>query len=83
MKRSALLAAAMCAVRAPGALFMSEVRYAEMTHAIGTGPAPGFKLAASDCAPVSLDDLHGKVLVLAFGLTRCDDMCPAAFRKFM
>ena len=39
-------------------------------------PAPGFTLAGSDGAPLTLARFHGKVVALAFGYSHCGDVCP-------
>lgn len=38
-------------------------------------PAPSFALQ-SDQGPVTLEDLHGKTVLLYFGYTYCPDVCP-------
>ena len=39
-------------------------------------PAPEFKLAGSDGAPVTVARFRGKVVALAFGYSHCADVCP-------
>ena len=39
-------------------------------------PAPEFRLAGSDGAPLTLARFHGKVVALAFGFSHCADVCP-------
>jgi protein SCO1 len=39
-------------------------------------PAPEFKLAGSDGAPLTLARFRGKVVALAFGYSHCADVCP-------
>ena len=39
-------------------------------------PAPEFRLAGSDGAPLTLARFHGKVVALAFGYSHCGDVCP-------
>ena len=39
-------------------------------------PAPDFKLAGSDGAPLMLSRYRGKVVALAFGFSHCADVCP-------
>lgn len=52
---------------------------------LGAGPAPDLTLLDGlTGAPVSLSDLRGKVVALAFLYTSCPDVCPltaAAFRR--
>jgi protein SCO1/2 len=40
------------------------------------GPAPDFTLTSQDGAQLSLSDLRGKVVVVAFIYTSCKDTCP-------
>ena len=40
------------------------------------GPAPDFTLTSQDGAPVSLRDLRGKVVAVAFIFASCTDVCP-------
>lgn len=40
------------------------------------GPAPDFTLTSQRGAPVSLRDLHGKVVAVAFIFASCTDVCP-------
>ena len=39
-------------------------------------PAPEFRLAGSDGAPLTLARFRGKVVALAFGFSHCADVCP-------
>ena len=41
-----------------------------------THPAPEFKLAGSDGAPLTVARFRGKVVALAFGYSHCADVCP-------
>ncbi|MDB5523277.1 MAG: hypothetical protein JWM58_1040 [Rhizobium sp.] len=40
------------------------------------GPAPDFTLTSQDRTPVSLHDLRGKVVAVAFIFASCTDVCP-------
>ncbi|MBY5391369.1 SCO family protein [Rhizobium leguminosarum] len=40
------------------------------------GPAPDFTLTSQDRTPVSLHDLRGKVVAVAFIFASCTDICP-------
>ncbi len=40
------------------------------------GPAPGFTLTSQEQTQLSLDQLAGKVVVVAFIYTWCSDVCP-------
>jgi protein SCO1/2 len=44
-------------------------------------PAPGFALYDADGRMVSLDDFHGKVVVLYFIYASCPDVCPLQSEK--
>ena len=46
------------------------------------GPAPDFRLADQDGQLVSLSDQRGKVVVLTFMYTNCQDVCPLTAAKF-
>jgi protein SCO1/2 len=45
------------------------------------GAAPDFALTGQDGAPVTLADLRGKVLAVAFIYTSCPDVCPLLTTK--
>jgi protein SCO1 len=45
------------------------------------GPAPDFTLTSQDGAPVTLRDLRGKVVAVAFIYTSCPDVCPLLTAK--
>ncbi|MBY3080607.1 MULTISPECIES: SCO family protein [Rhizobium] len=40
------------------------------------GPAPDFTLTSQNLTPVSLHDLRGKVVAVAFIFASCSDICP-------
>lgn len=40
------------------------------------GPAPGFRLTDQHGTPTTLSEFRGRVVVLAFMDTRCDETCP-------
>ena len=42
----------------------------------GQGYGGEFRLSSHDGKPRALSDFRGKVIVLAFGFTRCPDVCP-------
>ena len=44
--------------------------------AVGTAPAPDFRLTDQDGRPFRLSDQKGKEVVLFFGYTHCPDECP-------
>lgn len=44
-------------------------------------PAPGFTLKDADGRAISLDDFHGKVVVLYFIFASCPDVCPLQSEK--
>src|SRR5262245_59902972 len=45
------------------------------------GPAPAFSLTAQDGRRLSLNELHGKVVVVTFIYTSCADACPLLTAK--
>jgi protein SCO1 len=45
------------------------------------GPAPAFTLTAQDGRRLSLNELHGKVVVITFIYTSCADACPLLTAK--
>src|SRR3712207_9258662 len=45
------------------------------------GPAPNFALTSSDGHQVTLRDLRGKVVAVAFIYTSCADVCPLLTEK--
>ena len=45
------------------------------------GPAPDFTLTTQDDEPLSLHDLHGKVVAVTFIFTSCPDTCPLLTHK--
>jgi protein SCO1/2 len=47
------------------------------------GPAPPFTLISQDDKPVSLTDLHGKVVAVTFIYTGCPDICPLLTQKMV
>jgi protein SCO1/2 len=47
------------------------------------GPAPPFTLTSQDNKPVSLADLHGKVVAVTFIYTGCPDICPLLTQKMV
>jgi protein SCO1 len=47
------------------------------------GPAPPFALTSQDGMPVTLADLRGKVVALAFIYTGCPDICPMLTQKMV
>ena len=47
------------------------------------GPAPPFTLTSQDNKPVSLADLHGKVVAVSFIYTGCPDICPMLTQKMV
>jgi protein SCO1 len=47
------------------------------------GPAPPFTLTSQENEPVSLADLRGKVVALAFIYTGCPDICPMLTQKMV
>jgi protein SCO1/2 len=64
---AALVSAAACAAEAPAL----KAGVFTPPH-----PAPEFRLAGSDGAPLTLARFHGKVVALAFGFSHCADVCP-------
>lgn len=46
------------------------------------GAAPRFQLIDQSGAPLSLNSLRGKVVVLTFLYTNCPDICPVTLNKF-
>lgn len=44
-------------------------------------PAPAFTLTSSGDKQVSLNDFHGKVVLLYFGYTFCPDICPTTLAQ--
>ena len=47
------------------------------------GPAPPFTLTSQDNKPVSLADVHGKVVAVSFIYTGCPDICPLLTQKMI
>jgi protein SCO1/2 len=47
------------------------------------GPAPPFTLTSQDSKPVSLGDMHGKVVAVMFIYTGCPDICPLLTQKMV
>jgi protein SCO1 len=47
------------------------------------GPAPNFTLISQERAPVTLDTLRGKVVVVSFIYTACPDICPLLTQKLI
>src|SRR6266446_8920219 len=47
------------------------------------GPAPAFALTSQDGAAVALNDLHGKVVAVAFIFTTCGSTCPLLTAKMV
>jgi protein SCO1/2 len=45
------------------------------------GPAPGFTLTTQEGTPLSLQDLHGKIVALTFIYASCADTCPLLTAK--
>ena len=68
-----LLAAGVCV--AAGAVELPELKAGVFSP---PHPAPEFRLAGSDGAPLTLARFHGKVVALAFGYSHCADVCPVA-----
>ena len=66
-----LLAAGVCL--AAGAVESPELKAGVFSP---PHPAPEFRLAGSDGAPLTLARFHGKVVALAFGYSHCADVCP-------
>jgi protein SCO1/2 len=63
--------------RAPGLAHKTE----EGTRLSKIGPAPEFTLTAQDGRQLSLNELHGKVVVVTFIYTSCADACPLLTAK--
>ena len=59
----------------------------KVTSAIETlptiGAAPEFALTTQDNRPLSLGDLHGKVVAVTFIFTQCRDTCPVLTAKLV
>ncbi len=53
-----------------------QIRAASPADLPDMGPAPGFRLITQEQAELSLDQLSGKVAVVAFIYTWCPDVCP-------
>ena len=47
------------------------------------GPAPDFTLTTQDNAPLSLSELHDKVVAISFIFTRCPGPCPILTAKLV
>ncbi len=43
--------------------------------------APGFQLNGSNGKPVSLSDYRGKIVILEFGYTFCEEVCPVTLAR--
>src|SRR5262245_63814707 len=63
--------------RAPGLSHKAE----EGARLSRIGPAPAFSLTAQDGRRLSLNELHGKVVVVTFIYTSCADACPLLTAK--
>jgi protein SCO1/2 len=70
---SLLLAALLCAGAGAGAIEPPALKAGVFSPAL---PAPDFRLAGSDGAPLTLARFRGKVVALAFGYSHCADVCP-------
>jgi protein SCO1 len=63
--------------RAPGLAHKAE----EGARLSKIGPAPAFTLTVQDGRRLSLNELHGKVVVVTFIYTSCADACPLLTAK--
>jgi protein SCO1/2 len=67
--------------RAPGLSHKSDSKLEEGAQPSKIGPAPAFILTAQDGRQQSLNELHGKVVVVTFIYTSCADACPLLTAK--
>ena len=72
-----LLVLLMVGSRTPGLAHEAE----EGIRLSKIGPAPAFTLTAQDGRRLSLNELHGKVVVITFIYTSCVDACPLLTAK--
>jgi protein SCO1/2 len=67
--------------RAPGLSHKPDHKAEEGARLSKIGPAPAFTLTAQDGRRLSLNELHGKVVVVTFIFTSCADACPILTAK--
>jgi protein SCO1 len=81
MTRRAALLLALALLVFPASLPAHEARGDGLLPVIGL--APPFMLTSQDGKPVSLADLHGKVVAVSFIYTQCPDICPMLTQKMV
>ena len=77
----ALVAAALLLLSSNALPFTKKATATTPELDLGKDPAPSFQLTNQDGQPVGLNDLRGKVVVVAFLYTDCPDVCPIIANK--
>ena len=76
MRIAAVLAIALLASVGPARLIDAPHRTTDQQRLPEIAPAPAFTLTSQDGTHISLADLRGKVVAIAFIYTLCGDTCP-------